>query len=652
MNASSAFLAANAKLNKQPVWLLQIQDYHYGFSNYSLGTFSTPLGEPVYESTTSDASAFVANSDTSSGYGAAAVTGKSSGWMERWQSATLVGYHAPGYLVFSSLIGLYAAPGSDAPGLRPRTSISKVYAMLTVNIAADPTGWSPIWGADYSTDGGVTWTTFASTSTPGDYDWQVDITSALGSLSTYDFNNLQIRTTCGSSISHSGTAPGSVMLISSVSVEFEFDDTTITATAEPWLVNIDDQKLTVSDLDGGFDLADLTFNVLDYQQKLTADMGSPANFIFEGKKCVLLHGFVGMALSDYLTMFVGVINTVSSDNTNQEYKFDVSSFNLKKLTAAIYTTGDDGFTTSSKHTKTVDGHPLDMLVSALEQAGVLAANINTVKINFYKNTIFSGLEFAFTLTKAPIAKDFIESELMKPLGMYLWENANGLVSVNSFYPALSGDGTYIPPTIPVMTLDQDSCTDIPLVTEADLIDQVEMRFDDDGTGSSKFLSDSLAYYDASVNKYGLTDSHIIESTGLRSAFQGYLIAGFVSRLIFLRYGSKNIVVDPQTLLWNACLLEPGDIIALDSPYLPDRPAGVLGFTGQTFEVLDRTFQYMKGNVQVRLLQINIKNFKQYLITTNGEADYTAASSGDKATLMFLSGSDGKYSNGDPGNTLG
>lgn len=442
------------------------------------------------------------------------------------------------------------------------------------------------------------------------------------------------------------------MMISYVGIEFEFDDASITATVEPWLVSVDDLKLTVSDLDGGADLADLVFNVVDYQQKLTADMGSPANFIFEGKKCVFLHGFVGMAIADFATMFVGVINTVSSDKGNQEYKFDVSSINLKKLTTAIYTTGDDGFTTASKHPRTLNGHPLDMLVSALEQAGVVASNIDTAKINFYKNGLFNGLEFSFTLTAAPTAKDFIESQLMKPLGMYLWESATGLISLNSFYPALSGDGTYTPPPVPAMTLDPDTCTDVPLVAEADLIDQVIIRFDDDGTGSSKYLSENIAVYDVSVAKYGLTDGQIIESTGLRSSFQGYFIAAIVSRLIFLRYGSKNLVMDPQTLLWSACLLEPGDIIALTSPYLPDRPAGVLGFTGQTFEVLDRTWQFAKGNVQVRLLQIDIANYKQYLITPNAEADYTAAGSADQGKYMFLCGPGGTYSNGNPANTLG
>jgi hypothetical protein len=645
---SSAYTTANAKLQKAPVWLIEIENYHYGLSNRSLGTFTPPLGPPPAQFAPTEASSIV-DIDTPS-FGAIATTSPDSGFIERWQSVSLGGWNAPGALLFDQAIGLYAAPGSDAPGAPARSSINSVKLQFAYTNAPDPSGYQPQWEIKVSVDGGATFHLLGLLSNvAGTFTADFDITSMLGSIATFDFNNIQIKIIPNSTGFATLAPPGAVLTVSDVGLEFDYTITPVTATAEPWLVSIDPLKLTVSDLDGGSDLSNLVFNVQDRGQLITADM---PGFVFEGKECRLLEGFDGMALADFLLRYRGVINTVDADNGNLEYKFTVASFNLKKLTAAIYTVGDDGFATADKHPRNLNGHPLDMLVSALEQAGVDPSDIDTAKINYYKNTVFNGLTYVFRLTKAPVAKDFIENELMKPLGMYLWENSAGLVSINSFYPAMSGDGTYTPPTPPVMTLTVDESTDAPLPVEADLIDQVIMRFDDDGTGSNKFLAENIATWSTAIAKYGLTDGHIIESQGMKSAFLGYFMAAIISRLIFLRYGLKNLTFDPLPAVWTASVLDPGDIIAVTMPYVADRAAGVLGITTKTFEVLDRNWIFMDGTVELKLLEIDISAFKQFLITSNGEADYTAASGTDQGKYMFLSNTSNKYSNGNPANTLG
>jgi hypothetical protein len=417
---------------------------------------------------------------------------------------------------------------------------------------------------------------------------------------------------------------------------------------KPWIVNVDDHSTTVSDLDGGVDLADLTMNVQDTLQAITALFPS---YVFEGQRATLLMGYVGMALADFIPMFTGVIATVSDANGNTEYVFDATSFNAQKLTTNIYTTGDDGFAINSTHPKTINAHPIDILVSALGQCGVPPSSIDTAKLYFYRDTIYSGLSFAFTLTSSPTGKDFIESELMKPLGAYLRENNAGLLTANFFYPALSGNANYTPPTPPVATLDQSNTEDMPLAGEADLVNAVTFRFDDDGTGNGNFLAESVQQYGLSVQKYGLVGSQIIESTGMRSGFQGYLWAELISRLIFLRYGLKNLLLTAVPFLWSECLLEPGDIIQLTIAQIPNRTGGTLGVTNLTFEVLSRTWQFMTGLIELDLLAIDLSAFRQYQITPNAEADYTLASSGDKAKYMFLCGTNDEYSNGDPANTL-
>jgi hypothetical protein len=203
----------------------------------------------------------------------------------------------------------------------------------------------------------------------------------------------------------------------------------------------------------------------------------------------------------------------------------------------------------------------------------------------YRDTIFSGITFEFSLTSPPAAKDFIENEILKPLGGYHWPNNLGVFKIHFFYPLAPAS---------VATLDHDVLEDIPLAEEAALVNQVAWRFDQ-GSGSSSFLAESVESYAASVSKYGLYEENVIESAGMRSGFQGYFMAAFVSRLIFLRYGSKQLQVENVPLRWIQSLLEPGDFVSVTSSLVPDRKAGTIGVTAKTFEVLGPHLEFHAAN---------------------------------------------------------
>jgi hypothetical protein len=62
----------------------------------------------------------------------------------------------------------------------------------------------------------------------------------------------------------------------------------------------------------------------------------------------------------------------------------------------------------------------------------------------------------------------------------------------------------------------------------------------------------------------------------------------------------------------------------------------MGITNKLFEVLGRTWKFSEGTVSFTLLDASyLSTFGRFLITPNAEANYTSASSGDKATYMFL-----------------
>lgn len=666
ITATDNWLAANAKLAKKPIRLIEIEGYFRAFSN-----IATPF-DP----------------------GFAIATGYQSnnfGGLEEFPQSVSLG-------VFSEAAG---TPTGSAIAAIPGNLLIAVMmshsAGMTPPSISDSNGnsWTAIRTYAAGAEGLSVWVATANSSTspltvnfvsgsngPNSFFGVIEVDAAAGSY-TSAFNsgtsgtasvtigsytlNIDLRFSgdpweliafewgaglAGQTYRFAFLFPGSLNLSGAVpsgwsetdvtlfpgqhfgSVSFSFSD----ILSLPWLVSVDPLTETVSDLDGGSDLSDLVFTVQDRRQLITADM---AGFVFEGKKVVLKEGFIGLGLEDYLPRFTGKIESVDSGNANLEYTFTCPD-PRKDLSQIIYVTGDDGFATSSDHPRTLNGHPLDILVDLLQnEIGWAASTIDIAKIQLWRDTIYSGVQFLFrTITSAPVAKDFIENEIMKPLGAYHRTNNLGIFTVNFFYP--------INPA-PVAVLDHGTLTDVPVAQQAALVNQNVFRFDYDD--SDKPQAEKVASYAPSIDKYALAGENIIESRGLRSAFGGYAIAAIVSRLIFLRYANKQLQFDGLPNIWSQSLLEPGDITSITSSIVPDRELGVLGITAKSFEILDRTCDSMNGIASFKLLAVDLSKFNQFKIAPNAEASFLSASPSDQGTYLFLSDDNGKYSDGTPANTL-
>jgi len=404
--------------------------------------------------------------------------------------------------------------------------------------------------------------------------------------------------------------------------------------------SLEDLTTTVSDLDGSADLQEFKFTVLDFQNLLTADF---PGFTFEGKAITLKTGMVGMAQVDFATLFTGKIDSVASTDSNNAYLFTCTD-RKQELAKLIFRTGTSGLPTDSKNPRLVNGHPLDILINILEvELGVLSTDIGLAKIISYRDGPYSGIQFTFNITSPPVAKDFIEQELLKPLGAYIWVNNLGQFTINFFYPT-----TFTA----LANFNPANLKSIPEAGQADLINQVSVRFDL-SADTGKFLGESIIEDPASVAKYGLFGQRVIESAGLRSSFMGFYLASFLTHLIFLRYGYKTLMFDGKIeAIWSMCLLDPGDFVTVTHSQIPDRLAGIMGITALNFEVMDRTWNFTEGVVTYKFLYINLTAFKQYLITPNNEPNYTAATTLDKGKYMFMDNNSDQYSNGAPGNTLG
>lgn len=206
---------------------------------------------------------------------------------------------------------------------------------------------------------------------------------------------------------------------------------------------ISDLSTTVSDLDGGADQRTLTVTVQDGTQAspglITADF---PGFTFEGKKATLSTGFSGMSSSDFVPIFTGVIDTVASSNSNLCYDFNITD-DLLWTTQVIFSVGDSGLATDTNNPKTINAHPLDLLVSIItNELNRSSLEYNRSNILAYRDTVFAGLQFNFEITSPPQAQDFIEQQIMQPLGGYLFTNYLGQLDVHfpgpQIGPAIEG----------------------------------------------------------------------------------------------------------------------------------------------------------------------------------------------------------------------
>jgi hypothetical protein len=425
-----------------------------------------------------------------------------------------------------------------------------------------------------------------------------------------------------------------------------------------WLTHIEDLEQTANDLDGNADLADLVFGVQDVNGQLTTDL---ASFVFEGKKVQLLQGYgiydstapdqvaldPAFLMSDFVVLFTGKIDKVETDATNNEYLFTCPDIR-QELSKVIFTTGNSGRPTDDNNPRTLTMHPLDALLYVLQtEVGLSASEIDVATITTYRDTLYQGAVFSWTIKSSPIAKDFIDNEIMKPLSAFHYINNLGQVCVNFAYPIN---------LTTVLDLNVDNVTEIPTCGQVDMINQVEVRYDHNG---DKFISQLVRQYAPSVSKYGLSGSpHIIESTGMQSSFGAGFLAALAAYMIFLRYGLKNLMFGDSgtsstviSTTWQAALVEMGDFVTVTLPYVPNRVTGFMGIAGQSFIVLDRTWRFSEGKVDLKMVAVDLTIFKQFLVTPNGEAAYTLATAADQAKYLFQSDNTAHYSNGNSANTL-
>jgi hypothetical protein len=166
-------------------------------------------------------------------------------------------------------------------------------------------------------------------------------------------------------------------------------------------------------------------------------------------------------------------------------------------------------------------------------------------------------------------------------------------------------------------------------------------------------------YAPAENLYGISQSRVIVSRGMRSGQGGMRIAHLMAYMLFRRYGLKPLTEKFQGFA--PCLqLEMGDKFLLSHPLIPNAkfPAGLrtpgtpLGIQGTLWEVLNTRKNLNDGMVDMELLHVSWQLASNaWLIAPDATPTYTACTPAQKAKYFFVCNASNQQSNGDPAHTV-
>jgi hypothetical protein len=277
------------------------------------------------------------------------------------------------------------------------------------------------------------------------------------------------------------------------------------------------------------------------------------------------------------------------------------------------------------------------------------ANIDNIKA--MRDNQVSGRKFEWAIKRPVTAKSWIQSEILKPLGLYLFVHNDGTLDLKSMGA---------PATIKPVSIDQHVIDGTPDQQRLAIVNTVTVRCDvnDEGAYSAARVYDaemSLAQQQ-SLATYLQEFAHSVESNGLRFAYDSYGVAFSLANRIFNRHGFGTPEYTLKVLL-SQLRPELGDFILLSHPLMLDYASrtGKLGITNVLCEIVDRQPDYDAGEITLKVWDTRFMKLSQaYDIAPLASSipDWTSATPAEKAQYLFICYWPGYYSDGTPGNKIG
>lgn len=285
-----------------------------------------------------------------------------------------------------------------------------------------------------------------------------------------------------------------------------------------------------------------------------------------------------------------------------------------------------------KEVLVVEGHPLDVALTLLNSAtgdgavdaaydslcrfvsaaspnatagrgaGVPPAEIDVAGVQALRDATFGGWGATlFVDADVDDLKRYVEEQLLKPLGCYLYARRDGRLAVGHWGAPAGG----------VAALESaDYAAAEPRLDVGALTNAIRANYDYSPTDGQRAgtlifedVSSAAAHGRAGVLDLTTAWVRTLKSDNATSwAVAPAALLGTTKATLFARFGAPLYAVDLDArLLWAP--LEVGDGVYLASPELPDLVAGSRGLHRVLFQVIERALDLRRGRVRLKLIRV-------------------------------------------------
>jgi hypothetical protein len=374
-------------------------------------------------------------------------------------------------------------------------------------------------------------------------------------------------------------------------------------TYKPWLNTPAGASQTIDVVNGTSSIGEMQCEVVDHGGFVRGLVGGNSGLV--GAAVTLSVGYPGIAWTEFVALATYVLYKVNPTPGFTSWMF-VSRDRQVLAKKTVYYHPENGELLSKDNPWYLAGTPCEcFLAIVLFALGLDASTVDLVGLEALDSPaegLFSGVRpFLFVLTESFEAKQFIESEILKPAGMYAVVTNTGQISLRAGRAPAAGPS-------PVFGFTADNVVVLPTVDRMPIINEAAWQYDDqDGTAESY-----VTYLEAaSITTFGRGNQFSVQSKGLRTELGAAWFTQWTSSRLFRRFAGTPAgllggapVVDVEAMLLTMPVWV-GDYVTLSHPKMPDVMTGALGVVNRVYEVIDRSPDYVRGRMKYKLLDTGL-----------------------------------------------
>lgn len=244
--------------------------------------------------------------------------------------------------------------------------------------------------------------------------------------------------------------------------------------------------------------------------------------------------------------------------------------------------------------------------------------------------------YRFLLKKPEQAKQFLEQQIHRTINSYPTTTGEGILSFRLYNPPWAYDPA---------TMTEEDMIEIKKWERGlnELINNTHISWDYSIT-TGDYMSQRYDLQAESINDHGLSRTWEMKSKGLYSDLQAdSLISNRVYRM-FTRYKNGPVSFTSR-VFFEKFAWDPGDIIAVTHPRLPDIARGTRGIDNEWMEVVSMRPDMEVGSMDIKVMDTRLAG-RYGIITPNNYPDYLNATDEQRKHGGFICNAAEEMPNGD------